>query len=79
MIIIDYDSRITDEEKTNDYIKEYLETISSYVNRIREQYKISFPDFRKTSLREELKISYPNFRKTNLAEQHKIYPPTFKK
>lgn len=63
MIIIDYDSRITDEEKTNDYLKENLETISSYVNRIRKWYKISFPDFRKTSL----------------IEQRKLYPPTFKK
>lgn len=79
MIIIDYDFKIADEEKTNDCVKEDLEAISSYVNRIMEQYKISFPDFRKTSPMEELKISYPNFRKTSLTERRKIYPPTFKK
>ena len=40
MIIIDYDTRITDEEKTDNYVKKNLEIISSYVTRLRKEYKI---------------------------------------
>ena len=47
MIIIDYIPRITDEKKTSNYIKENLEIISRYVTRLREEYKISFTDFKK--------------------------------